>query len=109
MFTFTRPLIAQPLASSIGAMVRWRSFNQAMTIEGNEIASRTPTTTSGSCQPGRSTNFANTNPNAVESAPSATPRAAIVPTSNFLAGGGGVGGAAAGAFWSAVTAAVAVV
>src|SRR5688500_13365471 len=109
MFTLTRPLIAQPLASSIGPMVRWRSFNQAITIDGKEIARITPSTTRGSCQAGRSVTLANTMPNAVESAPKATPKAAIVPTSNFLGGGGGVAGTAGGAFGSVVTAVIAAV
>jgi hypothetical protein len=42
MLIFTRPLTAQPLASSSGPSVRWRSLSQAMSIEGPEMAAMRP-------------------------------------------------------------------
>lgn len=42
MLIFTRPLTAQPLASSSRPSVRWRSLSQAMNIEGPEMAAMRP-------------------------------------------------------------------
>src|SRR5471032_2337144 len=92
------PLIAQPLASSIGLRLRSRSFNQAINMLGPEMANMMPISAIGIHQP-RSTNLPNTPTNTALMLPSATPNAATVPTSILLgplfAGAGAVLDAAA--------------
>ena len=80
----TRPLMAHPLASRMGPRVRWRSFNQAMSIEGPEMTMTMPTSTSGYCHAAMPKTWPRIKVSALMAAVAATPIAATVPMSTFL-------------------------
>ena len=90
-----RPLMAQPLASRMGPRLRSRSFSQAISMLGPEMARMMPSKATGIHGPS-STNLPKMPTSTVLMEPSATPMAATVPTSVFLpAGAAGAGAAAA--------------
>ena len=76
-------LTAQPLASSSGPMLRVRSLSQAISIDGPEINSNRPTSPSGIHRPSPK-NDCMMAPSAAVMPPTATPKAATTPTSNFF-------------------------
>jgi hypothetical protein len=101
-FTFMRPLMAHPLASRIGPRLRWRSFSQAISMLGPEIAITMPMSATGIHCP-RSTNLPKMPTSTALMLPSATPIAATVPTSIRLPAGGTPG--RAGGFEASASAA----
>ena len=107
--TRIRPLMAQPVASSSGPRVRWRSLIQAISIDGPEMISTTPPTATSLAHQGCSPMKPDTKaPRKVAMAPTPTPRAAmmptILPTSTGAGGAVGVGGGDPGTAAAAVTA-----
>jgi len=89
---------AQPLASSMGPKLRWRSRNHASSIAGPEMSSSSPSSTSGICHSGRRKKPLMIAANAVPSIPSAKPMAAKMPAKRAMSKAwlGAVAGAAPG-------------
>src|SRR5579862_4826839 len=107
---FARALMAQPLASSIGPRLRWRSFMNVRITAGPENTKRIPIATSGSFHAGNPLKKPRNVANAAASVPNATLRRAITLASNtgLIDGAAPAGAGAAGATGTVVTGAAAV-